>query len=161
MHKINTAALLLIVILFITWSCGNSAYESKVDFKNGYWLWKEPVSFSFSIDDASKKYDLSFFIRNSIDYEYQNLYIQYYLENSNGYVMTEKLHNVIVFDPKTGKPVGNGMGDIYDIERTFLSGFSFDSAGEYKLRLDQFMRKDTLHNIQAIGLKISETAAMD
>ncbi len=119
------------------------------------------MSFTFNINDPGKKYDLSFFVRNSIDYEYQNIYIQYYLEDQTGNVVTEKLHNVIIFDPKTGKPLGNGVGDTYDIERTFLNGFTFNQEGEYTLRFDQFMRKDTLKNIQAIGLKVSETSEQD
>jgi len=153
-----------VVIVFfsaILFSCNNSVFEEKKDFKNEYWLWKEPISFSFTIDDADQKYDLSFFVRNSIDYEFQNLYIQYYLEDSIGNILTDKLHNIIVFDPKTGKPLGNGVGDIYNIEKTFLPGFKFAKAGEYRLRLDQYMRRDTLKNIQAIGFKIVESIEQD
>jgi gliding motility-associated lipoprotein GldH len=155
--QINKTSLFLILFSTFIWSCSDSVFEKKIDFKEGYWLWKEPVSIPFEITDAGKSYDLSFFVRNSIDYEFQNLYIQYYLEDSAGNVLTEKLHNLVIFDPKTGKPLGEGLGDTYDIERTFLPAYTFSKEGNYNLRFDQFMRQDTLKNIQAIGFKITES----
>ncbi len=147
----------LILFTVILWSCSDAVFEKKIDFKEGFWLWREPVSIPFEIEDADKRYDLSFFVRNSIDYEFQNLYIQYYLEDSAGNVITEKLHNLVVFDPKTGKPLGDGLGDTYDIERVFLPGYTFSKAGKYSLRFDQFMRQDTLKHILAIGFKVAES----
>jgi len=150
------------MIIFLTSveliSCDNkTVFEGKKDMKEGYWLYKEPVHFDFEIEYSDIPYDLSFFVRNTIDYPYQNLYLQYYLEDSTGNVVKEKLYNVLLFDEKTGKPLGSGVGDIYNLEKVFLKNYHFPKSGPYQIRLDQFMRHDTLKNIQSVGFKIEKT----
>ncbi len=139
-------------------SCGDSSvYEEKKDFEDGYWLFTDPVYFPFEIEDETEPYDLSLFVRSTLDYPYQNLYIQYYVEDSTGSVLQEKLHNIILFNQKTGKPIGSGVGDIYDLEKSFLNNFRFPEAGKYRLRLDQYMRHDTLRNVLSVGFKLQKS----
>lgn len=147
---------LSILILTLSSCSDNTVFEAKKDFKNGYWAWHDPVIFDFEIEDTTAKYNIDYFIRNSIDYKNYNIYLKHYLEDSSGSVISTKLNNVLLFDPKSGKPLGNGMGDIFNIEKTFLKDFTFPAPGKYKLRVDQFMRIDTLSNIQALGISISK-----
>jgi len=156
MNKLKKAILFTIsVALFSGCSNDNTVFEGKKDFKKGYWLWQEPVIFEFSVPDAGQKYNLSYFIRNSIDYEHYNLYLKHFIEDSAGNVISKKLNNVLLFEPKTGKPIGDGIGDIFNLKKDFLTDFTFPSAGQYTLRIDQYMRLDTLRHIHTIGIQVS------
>ena len=90
-------------------------------------------------------------------YPFQNIYLQYYLEDSIGRLQSKELTNVQLFNAKTGIPLGSGLGDLYDIEKPFLEKYKFESVGKYKLRIDQFMRKDSLPEIVSVGIRV-ETA---
>lgn len=159
-HFLLAGSMAFIAMLF--YSCGNnSIYEAKNDFEKNAWPKTEPVIFDFQIDDASAMYDLNFFVRNSLEYPYQNIYLQYYLEDSIGNVVSKKLNNVQLFNAKTGKPLGNGLGDIYDLEKTFLDNFRFPFAGSYRLRIDQYMRQDTLKHIHSIGFILKKEIKED
>ena len=157
MNKPGLFLLIIIISVQLT-SCDNqTVFEGKKDLKDGYWLYKEPIYFSFEIEDATRPYDLSFFVRNTVKYPYQNLYLQYYLEDSLGNVVNEKLYNILLFNQKTGKPTGSGNGDISTVEKEFLSDFFFPKNGLYRMRFDQFMRHDTLWNIQTVGLMVKKS----
>jgi gliding motility-associated lipoprotein GldH len=60
-----------------------------------------------------------------------------------------------LFDQHTGKPQGSsGLGDIYDQRFPVISNYKFPSPGKYKVSFEQFMRKDTLEGVLAIGLRV-------
>ncbi len=144
----------LLILLFFTGCNSKLVYEGKKDFTNRYWVFNDPATFNFQIDDPSQKYNLSVNVRNTAEYKYQNIYLQYYLEDSTGRLISKDLKNVQLFNAKTGIPVGQGLGDLYDVERVFLEDFQFENKGAYVFRIDQFMRQDSLSEIMAVGLKV-------
>ncbi len=142
-------------VFFIIIGCNsNSIFEENKDFSEGYWVFNNPAEFEFEVKEASKSYNFLFSIRNTSKYQYQNIYLQYYLEDSTGRLLSKELKNVQLFHPKTGVPMGKGLGDLFDIERTFLENYKIENKGIYKLRIDQFMRQDSLPEILSVGLKV-------
>ena len=129
-------------------------FDGKKDFTEGYWVFNNPAEFEFEIDDIDNTYNLIFNIRNTSKYQYQNIYLQYYLEDSTGRLVSKELKNIQLFNSITGVPLGKGLGDIFDVERTFLENYSFTDPGKYQLRIDQFMRQDSLPEILAVGLRV-------
>lgn len=151
--------LLLNSVLFI--SCDtNLVFEGKKDFKEKYWVFNDPATFDFEITNVDSKYDVLVNIRNSAKYKYQNIYLQYYLEDESGKLISKELKNVQLFNPITGVPVGTGLGDLFDVERPFLEDYQFEKVGKYSFRLDQFMRQDSLPEIIAVGIRI-QTSEQD
>jgi gliding motility-associated lipoprotein GldH len=132
----------------------NTVFEGKQDFPNKYWVFNNPATFDFEITDAEKNYDLLVNVRNSAKYGYQNIYLQYYLEDAEGKLISRELKNIQLFNAKTGVPIGTGLGGLYDVERPFLENYKFESPGKYSFRIDQFMRQDSLPEIIAVGLRI-------
>ncbi len=150
--------LLILSLLTLMSGCdGNSVFEGKKDFSNRFWAFNDPAEFEFEIEDIDKTYNLLFSVRNTSMYPFQNIYLQYYLEDSIGRLQSKELTNVQLFNAKTGIPLGSGLGDLYDIEKPFLEKYKFESVGKYKLRIDQFMRKDSLPEIVSVGIRV-ETA---
>jgi gliding motility-associated lipoprotein GldH len=142
------------MLVIISGCDSQSIYKAKKDFSEKYWAFNDPAEFEFEILETDKPYNLHFNIRNTSKYQYQNIYIQYYLEDSTGMLITKELKNVQLFNSVTGMPLGEGIGDILDIEKTFLEDYTFSNPGKYKLRLDQFMRQDTLPEILSVGLRV-------
>lgn len=146
---------IMITLLFLVSNCDSKkVFEGKKDFPDQVWIFNDPAEFYFEIEDTDKAYNLLFNVRNTGKYQFQNIYLQYYLEDSTGRLLSKELKNLQLFNAKTGIPFGQGLGDIYDIERTFLEKYTFENKGKYKLRVDQFMRRDSLAEVLAVGLRV-------
>lgn len=152
--KYHLGWLLLLISLFFTSCERDIVFEGKQDFPERYWVFNNPAIFNFDITDINSRYDILVNIRNSATYPYQNIYLQYYLEDETGRLLSSDLKNIQLFNAVTGVPVGKGLGDLYDVERPFLDSYQFESTGKYSIRIDQFMRQDSLPEIVSVGLRI-------
>jgi len=145
---------LLFFIVTILLSCSNNAYEDYHSFKHKSWNTDSIASFKYTISDTTIKYDLSLRIRHSVDYEFQNLYL--FLEEN------QKDTIEIILANKSGKWMGNGVGDVREFHYVFDKKRSFFKKGEYKLNIEQAMRYgskakiENLEHILDIGLIVSE-----
>jgi gliding motility-associated lipoprotein GldH len=130
-----------------------------VEFRDRNWKITEPIQFEFQITDSSKKYNLLVNIRNSLDYPYARIFVNYdLLKQQDSTSLSKKMLAEYLFDQKTGKPFGtSGIGDIYDHQFSILKNYSFEKAGAYKIKLNQFMRIDTIPGILAVGLRVEKT----
>ncbi len=144
-------------LVLATWACtDNRLYEDYVDFDNRFWVVTEQPGFEFEIDDPKAKYGLYCNIRIAESYPYSDFNFQYTLSDSTGNVLVKRLVMKDVFDRKTGKPFGeSGLGDIYD-HQVQLADHTFANPGKYKLTLEQFMRKDSLEGVLAVGVRVEK-----
>jgi len=133
----------------------NRVYEYNKDFSDRTWKIKDTAVFDFPIKNTGAKYNLYYNVRNTIDYPYARLFIHYSLTDSSGNELFRKLVNNDLFDQKTGQPNGNsGLGDIYDHQFLLLKDVEFTHQGKYFLKLEQYMRQDTLPGIIAVGVRV-------
>src|SRR5579872_909800 len=131
-------------------------FEDNVEFQNRSWRISEPAQFEFQIADHTKKYNLFLNIINSLDYPFARIFVNYELLQHDSSI-SKKMVSEFLFDQKTGKPFGtSGIGDIYDHQFPILKNYSFEKAGSYKMKLDQFMRMDTIPGIVAVGIRIEK-----
>lgn len=147
---------LWITLLSISSCDSNRVFEKNINFENKQWLVDSTPVFQFEIQNPQKAYNIYWNVRNTINYPYQNLYLTYYLEDTLGNLITTDLNNMQLFHPKTGKPYGDGLGDIFSHQFLALPAYTFDSAGTYQFRLEQYMRTDTLKDIVSIGMRVEE-----
>jgi len=148
-----------IVAIFLLFGCDSKrVFEDNIEFRDRRWKITEPVQIEFQIADASKKYNLLMNIRNSLDYPYARIFVNYDLQKQDSNSLTKKMVAEYLFDQKTGKPFGtSGIGDIYDHQFPILKNYSFEKAGTYKMKLNQFMRMDTIPGILAVGIRVERT----
>src|SRR5260221_8412187 len=131
-------------------------FEDNFEFRDRTWKITEPVQFEFQIADTSNKYRLLMNIRNSLDYPYARIFVNYDLLRQDS-SLNKRMVAEYLFDQKTGKPFGtSGIGDIYDHQFSILKNYSFKKAGVYKIRLNQFMRMDTIPGILAVGIRVEK-----
>ena len=65
-----------IIILFLMLLC--SCKQKSIDvhtFPNSIWNKEDSIMFAFNINDTIAAHDLSFFLRNKLDYQYRNLFM--------------------------------------------------------------------------------------
>jgi len=143
-------------ILCLSACDGNRVFEDYKDFKSKSWVVSDTVNFEFNIEDASVPYNLHCDIRSTLDYPYSRIFVNYTLEDSTHHVLATKLVSSYLFDAKTGEPNGDsGLGDIYDHRFALLQNRTF-TPGKYFVKLQQFMRTDTLHGVLAAGVRVEK-----
>lgn len=118
------------------------------------WHKDSVLTFMFRVDDIHKSYNFYMNIRNTLNYPFQNIYVNYSLEDTLGNIYEKDLINLQLFDRITGKPLGSGLGDIFDHQELFLETYSFNNPGVYMLKMEQYMRRDELPEVVSAGMRI-------
>ena len=145
--------LLLLFIILI--SCDSDRVtEENWDLSDGNWIVDDTKKFEFEITDRNIPYQVFFNVRNGLSYKYHNIYVKYILSNEKGEEVQSNLVNFDLFNPKSGKPNGSGIGDIFDHQMTLISNYDFPEPGHYNLELKHYMRTDTLQQIFSVGIRI-------
>ena len=146
---------LLVIVALV--SCDDQRiYEKNADLKDKMWLADSTLDFTFKVPDLKEKYNLYLNLRNTVSYPYENIYITYYLKDTLNNEIKKQLVNYNLFDPKTGKPFGSGLGDVFDHQFLLLENFKFERPGPYVFEIQQYMRMDTLPEILSGGLRVEK-----
>ena len=155
-RKITQFTLLLAVTSFL--SCNSNAiFKDHEDIDDGVWYVKNEPSFTFEITDISQPYNVYYLVRNSIGYPYYNLYVKRFLLNEKNKIVNEALNELILMDERTGKPMGDGLGDLFDHKIVALKNYRFPKAGKYTFKVRQYMRQDPLPGIMSVGVSVEPT----
>lgn len=155
MRKQFLACILFLGLLACSACDKNRVYEENIDIQDYNWKIADVKEFNFAITDTTKTYQIFFHVRNALAYEYYNLYLHQTLIGPNREKIYSRLHEMNLMDPKTGEPLGSGAGDIFDHTFLAVKAQRFAKVGTYKIRLRQYMRKNPLPGIMAVGVKIS------
>lgn len=160
MMKLKTSALAgLFLLMAVFSSCdSNRVFEENQDLPESQWAVDLAPTFTFEITDTTQRYNVFFNVRNAIQYPFYNLYLRHYLVGPDGNQISSALHEVLLMDPKTGKPKGSGAGDIFDHRFEALKGITFARPGSYQLKIKQYMRQDPLPGIMSIGVRVEQVA---
>lgn len=136
-------------------SCDDKrVFEVNHEFPERSWLVSDEPTFRFSIKDSAGTYNIYYNVRNSLQYDWDRLFVTYTLSDSTGAELSRKLVYNDLFDP-TGRPLGDsGLGDLYDHQFPLLKDYRFPHRGTYTLRLTQFSRQDTLGGVLAVGVRV-------
>ncbi len=147
----------LVVVLF---ACDSDRlYEQNINLKERYWRADDAMVFDFTIEDTSQPYNIYYNVRNSLEYPYARLFIQYTLADSLGTQIDKKLNAQFLFDQKTGKPFGqSGIGDVFDHQFLIIGKQVFKHPGKYQLKIEQYNRQDTLRGILAVGFRLEKSS---
>jgi len=144
-----------IMLTFFLSSCDkNRIYEQNQDLADNAWPIAAIQEFQFEIQDTTRQYNIYFNVRNALFYEYYNLYVKHVLVGPDGQEISTNLHELYLMDKKTGKPLGDGTGDIFDHQVLAIKDQKFSKPGNYTIKLQQYMRRDPLPGIMAIGVRV-------
>lgn len=140
-------------------SCDEGAiYKAYNEIPEAEWLVEEQKDFEFEITDNSKPTEVFYLVRNAVQYPFYNLYLKTSLKDSTGKDLIGGMEELILFDQKTGKPKGDGLGDLFDqrVSSAQMKGYSFPYNGTYTLTIQHNMRPDPLVGLLGIGVEIRD-----
>lgn len=145
--------------LLILFSCDKTrVYEQQVDLPEKAWLINNQPHFDFEIKNHTLNYNIYYTVRNSLEFPYSRIFVNYTLKDSSGVEIRKALLSAYLFDQKTGKPEGDsGLGDLFDHRFPIVTDFHFDKPGIYSITFEQFNRQDTLQGVLAIGVRVETT----
>ena len=147
---------LIAAALFMA-SCNNGVFHSEsVHLKNSEWKAADTLFYTFNSKDTLTAYDFYFEIRNTSDYDMQNLYLfitAYYPGNT----FSRDTAECILAAPD-GKWYGKGMGKLKDNRFLFRKGVRFRKPGNYIIAVNQAMRIDKLTGISDVSILIKKEA---
>jgi gliding motility-associated lipoprotein GldH len=148
--------LAIIVAALLLYACDEQRlFENYKDFDDNIWVVKDQPAFDFTITDTQQPYNIYCNLRNAESYPFADFRFTYYLSDTTGALLDKKLRIHDLFNRKSGEPYGeSGLGDIYDHQFLLLKNYKFNHAGKYTVRFEQFMRRDTLPGILAVGLRV-------
>jgi gliding motility-associated lipoprotein GldH len=133
-------------------------YDTHIDIENALWPENKELIYEFEVKDNQAAYNVIYNIRYTNTYPYYNLYVHYYLADSTGKALRDHQLHMDLFDSKTGKPLGKGLGDLFDgsFLNEDLKAYKFPYAGKYKMKLKQYMRQSQLQGISSVGVKVEK-----
>ncbi len=148
---------LFFIVSFAFYACDSQrVFEGYQDLPERKWVDSQVIHFDFEIQDIQVPYNVYYNIRNTLSYPYYNLYIVYELKDSASKVLAGKMIENNLMHPKTGKPFGKGIGDLFDHRFPLLSKYKFAQRGKYRLSLRQYMRMQELPEIIAVGCRVEK-----
>lgn len=151
------SAFILLIVLGISFpGCGPSRiFEQDVPLEENVWKENNSLVYTLQVEDPAKAYDLFYNVRYDLDYPYYNLYVRLQVQDTAGHDLMADRHELVLLDPQTGKPLGSGIGGVYDKEFTALQKMHFTQPGTYKVRVSQYMRMAHLPGIHSFGVRVS------
>ncbi len=139
----------------------NRVFEQNKDIPNHAWHKDSTLFFQVDIQNPTIPYNVYYNIRNAVSYPARNLYLRIEIQDTAGHVLTSDLNNIELFDPKTGKPYGDGLGDIFDHRIKVLDRFIFPDTGLYQVEVqhrmrDKIMVDNHLPDVMSVGIRVEK-----
>jgi len=150
----RTIILICVVSIFI--SCNsNKIFEKHQKFKDNKWSKSEIVSFDVLIEDIESFYDISVAVRHASAYPYANV-------NVGVTILTpveEKrfMQHSLIIRNEDGSFIGDGLGDIFDVEVGIYEKMAFKHRGLYKFSIENRMHLVDMPGIMSIGLVVRKS----
>lgn len=140
-------------LIFLSACSTSPTYSKAYDFKDGVWKANEPLTFEIDITDTIKSYDILFFLRVNLDYDYNNAWINLHstLPNNEKYKESHEFH---ISDEK-GNWLGKKSGSLIECEMLFKNR-KFPTVGKYTFTIEQATTNAQLSNVNGFGMKLME-----
>lgn len=151
LHSIVCCAALFVLLT----SCDNNVVyqDAKILNREG-WYKRDLVTFDYQATDTTGTYNVIIDIRNTNEYEYQNLWLFLHSVSPDSIEFSDTLECVLA--DNYGRWIGKSSGSMYELPVIALSEIRFPKAGNYRFDLAQGMRTDTLQGIHEIGIRIEQ-----
>jgi len=126
------------------------------------WNKDSVLTFNLQNIDSLKNYNLFINVRNNADFAFSNLFLIAEIQFPQGKVITDTLEYEMA--APDGKWLGTGFGDIKESKLWYKEHVMFPESGEYKVSIQQAMRKngsedgiENLGGISEVGFRIEKT----
>ncbi|MCF8309315.1 MAG: gliding motility lipoprotein GldH [Bacteroidales bacterium] len=155
MKKLKPGLMAGITLMLFALSCNSpDIYNQYKSVEKQGWYKEDTISFTPTVPDTSRQYNLIINLRHTTDYKYRNVYFFTTTHFPNGDINRDTIELRVA--KKSGEWIGKGFGTIKTYRQMLLRGIRFDQKGDYVFEFCQAMREDTLRGIEDIGLQIQK-----
>ncbi|MDA3904976.1 MAG: gliding motility lipoprotein GldH [Bacteroidales bacterium] len=138
---------------FVFMSCdSNRYYEQNEAIKNNTWHFNDAKVFEIEIEDSLQAFNFYINVRNTVDYEFANLYFFIQSEIPDGIIAIDTVECQLA--DYQGKWLGSGRGGLRDNSFILRQNMRFLQNGTYKFLLKHGMRHDSLKGIADVGIRL-------
>ena len=143
----------LLLILFVLQSCDpGRVYEKNIRIPDGIWSQDNVIQFEVMIEDTSSSHNMYVNVRNTSLYPTSNLYLFIKTTAPSGHSVEDTLEVILADD--SGKWLGSGLGDIWDLQQLYKQNIRFAQKGKYVFEYEQAMRAEQLPFVLDVGLRV-------
>lgn len=145
-----------LALLLLSASCGKPVLiDRETTIPAHGWAVADSLEWRFEVADTLAVYDLLLDVRHSPSYAFQNCYVRFHTVFPNG----QRLDQVVSLELQApgGQWLGERSGEHCTLRIPIQQGAYFNRPGEHILRLEQYMRQDTLPGIEAFRLRVEDT----
>ena len=153
--KSKTSIALLILSIAMLLSCGKGrVFEEHKKLPDYDWNRFDNIIFEAGIEDADASYNIFIAIRHITNYPFKNLLVTSIMTTPGG--EQRFLDHELKIRDDNGKPLGNGMGDIWDIKIPLRKNFRFNAPGRLVIEFENRMPRPVTPGIMEVGLIIEK-----
>ncbi len=142
--------LIFITILFT--ACHGDTYRHFIPIPGTIWNKGDKIAFRAELETSTLA-DAVLVIRRHTAYPHDDLKIKIYYASPQG--EKDEMIYTIPFKDKSGKQIGDVMGELWDIEHTIIKNRSFDK-GKHSFEVVHLMDDERLPLISEMGIRIIE-----
>jgi len=154
---------LVILISVVLFSCNTELVKSEFRATDGgVWNKNNTIEFSFSEIDTSQRHNIFINVRNDASFPYSNLFLIAELEFPTGQTTKDTLQYEMALPDGTW--LGKGYGSLKENKLWYKENVVFPTAGVYKVRISQAMRKNgsingvvNLEGVTDVGIEIERS----
>jgi len=147
-----------VITLFVfafQFSCQlESGFEDQTSMGEIGWPEKQTLVYRIPQIQETGFYQLDVSIRQDNNYPFYNCYFITEIKNSKGKKPKKGLAEAFFYDQKSGKPKGDGLGDLFSHRYTIFDKVYLQKGEQVQIAIRQFMRRDTLQGIISVGYSL-------
>lgn len=146
----------LLISCLIFLSCSKiDLYERVTSIPDHEWASSFRPKFEFSITDTTSPYQLYLIFRHNERYNYNNLWLNLYVQAPGG--KPEKFTLELPLATNEKGWLASGMDDLYEHRIAITldpKRINFQRSGNYIFTLENIMREEPLQNVMGVGIRV-------
>lgn len=143
------------IVLVALSSCNSQSFYDHNEDTPQQWSYNDSLHFYFNVTDTISPFNMYINVRNTTDYEYSNIYFFMQIHFPDGREAIDTLE--IFLADRFGNWLGKGIGKNKDQQVLFRKRGRFPMSGEYRIDIEQAMRREQLVGIKSVGIRIERT----
>ena len=156
----NTTKKLLTIILLASFSFTFSScnrgpvFEKYLKMKNSIWDRFDQKFFEFPVEGTGKSYDITFVIRNNVQFQYDDMPVYVILTTPSG---EERMREVSVPVRKNGKMIGLQNLNSFESRTILWRNINIADKGKCKISIENMIPKIQTEGIDEIGILVTRS----
>jgi gliding motility-associated lipoprotein GldH len=146
---------ILFFLSLVFYACGPAyVYEEEYQLPEEGWPYSDTLAYAIDITDTLSRYNLLMKLEHTIDYPFQNIYLQIHTSYPNGKTISDRL-SINLLDTK-GQWFGKCRNENCELLIGLQEGLYFDQVGIHTIAVEQYMRRNPLPGIRSAGLMLEK-----